>query len=94
MYILYINTLINSKIKIFLEHLEITSIIFSKYSLYQSTYFHGNLNQCIFYQMNKIDELSIGRLQQTHKLQPSKPKDRTEIVVKIVSPGIFGTYQN
>ena len=36
--------------------------------------------------MNKIDELAIGRLHQTHELQSSKPKDRTfQMGLKIVS---------
>ena len=46
-----------------------------------------------FSQMNKFDELAIGRLQQTHKLQSSKLKDRTfQMDLKIV--GICVTYQN
>ena len=45
--------------------------------------------------MNKIDELPIGRLQQTNKLQSSNPIDRTfEMGVKIPSLGISETYQH
>ena len=44
------------------------------------------------YRMNKIDELAICRLQQTHKLQSLKPKDRTfQMGVKILSLGISVT---
>ena len=44
--------------------------------------------------MNKIGELAIGRLQQKHKVQSSKPKERTfQMGVKIVSLEISMTYQ-
>ena len=36
--------------------------------------------------MNKIDELVIGKLQQTHQLQSPQPKDRTfQMGLKIIS---------
>ena len=48
-----------------------------------------------FFQMIKIDELPIGRLQQTHYLQSSKHKDGAfEMSLKIISGRITVTYQN
>ena len=49
----------------------------------------------LFFQITKVDELAIGRLQQTPKLQSSKSRDRTfQMGVKIVSPGMSVTSLN
>ena len=48
-----------------------------------------------FFLKKKIDELAIGRLQQTHQLQSSNPKDRIfQKCLKIASLGISGAYQH